>query len=128
MIKWCRDHRIHHKYTDTDADPHSAARGFWFSHIGWVLLPEHPEVQKKEKTIPMDDLENNPILDFQARYYWPLVLLTVFIIPISLMMWLFPQPLFHIICLNYTRWIFTTHISACVNSVAHIWGDKPYDK
>ncbi|KAJ8723406.1 hypothetical protein PYW08_003318 [Mythimna loreyi] len=26
-IDWVRDHRLHHKYSDTDADPHNATRG-----------------------------------------------------------------------------------------------------
>ena len=26
IIRWCRDHRIHHKYSDTDADPYNASR------------------------------------------------------------------------------------------------------
>lgn len=24
---WCRDHRVHHKFSETDADPHDARRG-----------------------------------------------------------------------------------------------------
>lgn len=27
IYEWCRDHRVHHKFTDTDADPHNAKRG-----------------------------------------------------------------------------------------------------
>jgi hypothetical protein len=30
---WTRDHRVHHKYTDTDADPHNINRGFFFAHV-----------------------------------------------------------------------------------------------
>lgn len=63
-----------------------------------------------------------------CRYYWWLVLLTLYIIPCAFMMVVFPQPLFHIICINYSRWVLTTHISACVNSVAHFFGSRPYDK
>lgn len=29
---------------------------------------------------------------------------------------------------NILRYLVTLHIVFCVNSVAHIWGDKPYDK
>lgn len=25
-IEWARDHRVHHKYSETDADPHNATR------------------------------------------------------------------------------------------------------
>ena len=33
LYEWCRDHRVHHKWSDTDADPHNANRGFFFSHV-----------------------------------------------------------------------------------------------
>lgn len=26
VIDWARDHRVHHKYTETDADPYNATR------------------------------------------------------------------------------------------------------
>ncbi|KAI1283696.1 Delta(9)-fatty-acid desaturase fat-7 [Halotydeus destructor] len=29
---WARDHRVHHKWSDTDADPHNTQRGFFFAH------------------------------------------------------------------------------------------------
>jgi stearoyl-CoA desaturase (delta-9 desaturase) len=38
IIEWCSDHRNHHKSTDSDDDPYSASRGFWYSHMGWILI------------------------------------------------------------------------------------------
>lgn len=34
---WAGHHREHHRYGDTDRDPHSPQQGFWWSHIGWIL-------------------------------------------------------------------------------------------
>src|SRR5262245_51370278 len=34
---WASHHRTHHKYADTERDPHSPQKGFWWSHIGWIL-------------------------------------------------------------------------------------------
>lgn len=31
LYVWCRDHRVHHKFTETDADPHNTNRGFFFA-------------------------------------------------------------------------------------------------
>lgn len=67
-IDWARDHRVHHKYSETDADPHNAKRGFFFSHIGWLLCRKHPEVKEKGKNIDLSDLESDPILAFQKKY------------------------------------------------------------
>lgn len=33
IFVWSRDHRLHHKYTETDADPHNVHRGFFFAHM-----------------------------------------------------------------------------------------------
>ena len=38
------DGRVHHKFSETDADPHNAKRGFFFSHVGWLLVRKHPQV------------------------------------------------------------------------------------
>ena len=34
---WAAQHRLHHTYADTDSDPHSSRRGFWWSHLLWFL-------------------------------------------------------------------------------------------
>jgi stearoyl-CoA desaturase (delta-9 desaturase) len=34
---WAAHHRAHHKYADTERDIHSPIRGFWWSHVGWIL-------------------------------------------------------------------------------------------
>lgn len=128
-IDWARDHRVHHKYSETDADPHNAKRGFFFSHIGWLLVRKHPEVKEKGKGIDMSDLENNPILAFQKKYYTVLMPLICFILPTVI----------PVVCWNETwsnayfipavlRYVFTLNMTWLVNSAAHFFGSKPYDK
>src|SRR5256885_4476824 len=56
-----------------DRDPYSARRGFWFSHIGWMLR-EYPSGRPDFANIP--DLRRDPLLAFQHRYYLPLALAT----------------------------------------------------
>ena len=35
---WAANHRHHHRYSDQAEDIHSPARrGFWWSHVGWIL-------------------------------------------------------------------------------------------
>lgn len=72
MWVWVRDHRQHHKYSDTDADPHNASRGFFFSHIGWLMSRKHPLVIAKGKDIDMSDLEADSLVMFQKKYEKPL--------------------------------------------------------
>lgn len=66
--EWVRDHRVHHKFTDTDADPHNSRRGFFFSHIGWLMLRKHKDVFEKGKTVDMSDIDADPIVTFQRKY------------------------------------------------------------
>ncbi|CAN1176241.1 Palmitoyl-monogalactosyldiacylglycerol delta-7 desaturase, chloroplastic [Linum perenne] len=36
-ITWISNHRFHHRYTDTERDPHSPIEGFWHSHMSWIF-------------------------------------------------------------------------------------------
>ncbi|PIO61259.1 stearoyl-CoA 9-desaturase, partial [Teladorsagia circumcincta] len=65
IIEWARDHRCHHKWTDTHADPHNTNRGFFFSHMGWLLVKKHPQIKEQGKKLDLSDLFADPVLVFQ---------------------------------------------------------------
>jgi stearoyl-CoA desaturase (delta-9 desaturase) len=67
VYDWVRDHRVHHKYADTNADPHNATRGFFFSHMGWMMIKKHKEVIEKGKALDMSDLEADPVVMIQRK-------------------------------------------------------------
>lgn len=64
---WAKLHRVHHKWTDTDADPYNSQRGYVFCHIGWALVRKHPEFMEKQALLNFDDLKNDPVLQFQKK-------------------------------------------------------------
>ena len=37
IYDWSRDHRLHHKFSDTKLDPHDVSKGFFYAHVGWLL-------------------------------------------------------------------------------------------
>jgi stearoyl-CoA desaturase (delta-9 desaturase) len=39
---WVGMHRVHHQVSDTDRDPHTPTRGFWFAHCGWLIKSRSP--------------------------------------------------------------------------------------
>jgi len=42
VLWWSANHRHHHKYSDQEEDIHSPVRkGFWYSHVGWILSGKH---------------------------------------------------------------------------------------
>ena len=67
IFVWSRDHRVHHKYSDTDGDPHNINRGVFFAHVGWLLKKRHPYSLIGGSKLNFDDLKNDPLVDFQMR-------------------------------------------------------------
>ena len=63
LYVWARDHRLHHKFSDSDADPHNINRGVFFSHCGWLLYRKHPSIHIEAAKLDMSDLRR----DFVVR-------------------------------------------------------------
>ncbi|OWR48667.1 Desaturase [Danaus plexippus plexippus] len=129
IFTWCRDHRLHHRYSDTDADPHNAKRGFFFSHIGWLLCKKHPYVKELGKRIDMSDLQNDWMIMAQKKYYYYLYLIFAVIIPVSVPYYYFGESLKNSLLVCYfARYVFQLNGTWLVNSAAHLYGTRPYDK
>jgi len=128
VIEWSRDHRCHHKWTDTDADPHNVNRGFFFSHMGWLLVKKHPKIKEMGQKLDLSDLTSDPVLMFQKRYYLPLVLLFCFLMPtiVPVAFW-GESALIAFYTAALFRYCFTLHATWFINSAAHTFGYKPYD-
>ncbi|KAJ8730862.1 hypothetical protein PYW08_002275 [Mythimna loreyi] len=125
-ITWVRYHRKHHKYSDTDADPHNPKRGFFYAHIGWLLVRKHPQV--KAHFVDISDLKEDPVLRFQHKYYVILVAILALILPAYIpTLWGEEMKIAIYICVCL-RFVCSLHMFASVNSVAHKWGTKSYDK
>jgi stearoyl-CoA desaturase (delta-9 desaturase) len=67
IFDWVRDHRVHHKFSETDADPHNSRRGFFFAHVGWLMQTKHPEVLRWGKKIDMSDIMQDPVVAFHQK-------------------------------------------------------------
>jgi stearoyl-CoA desaturase (delta-9 desaturase) len=127
IYHWVRDHRMHHRYTDTELDPHSIQYGFWYSHIGWLFFKKNQQLRDAARTIDMSDIEKDPIVMFQKRYYSLLSNLFCFGLPA-----LYGYSVWNSWWIGYfyfgvLRWILLLHATWCVNSVAHLWGTTPYN-
>jgi len=128
-IQWARDHRVHHKYSETDADPHNATRGFFFAHVGWLLCKKHPEVISKGKGLDLSDLENDPVLRFQKKHYMILMPIACFIVPTLIPVFLWGETWTNAwFVATMFRWTFVLNATWLVNSAAHLYGNHPYDK
>lgn len=129
IYEWARDHRAHHKFSETDADPHNAKRGFFFAHMGWLLVKKHPDVKEKGKMIDFSDLLNDPIVAFQDRHYKKLVLLFCFVIPTMVPWYFWGESAFNAFYIAaILRYTLVLNATWLVNSAAHMWGQRPYDE
>ncbi|XP_074596623.1 stearoyl-CoA desaturase 2-like [Brevipalpus obovatus] len=129
LLTWCRDHRVHHKYSETDADPHNSRRGFFFAHVGWLLTRKHPEVTSKGGKLDISDLENDPVVMYQKKFYLPLYLLLNVALPVIIpyMLWSENPGTAFLVSVLW-RYVTSLHCTWFVNSAAHMWGDRPYRK
>jgi len=124
---WSRDHRVHHKCSETVGDPHNAKRGFFFSHMGWLLVRKHPAVLKAGATIDMTDLERDPLVMFQHRHYLKCYTLAAFVLPTIVPCMLWGETLHNSYFMAVFRYVAVLHFTWLVNSAAHFFGNKPYD-
>lgn len=123
-LHWSSDHRIHHKHVDdNDKDPYSAKRGFWYSHIGWMLREYQSHRYHDYKNVR--DLQRDPIVMWQHKYYLTLVVLTNFGIP--LLIGLLNGDIFgSLLLVGFLRLVISHHVTFFINSLAHMWGSQPY--
>jgi stearoyl-CoA desaturase (Delta-9 desaturase) len=123
VFAWASGHRKHHLHVDDeDRDPYSARRGFWFSHIGWMLR-EYPSGREDFTNIP--DLKRDPLLAFQHRYYVPLALLANF--GLTLLAGVIVGDVWGMLILaGFMRLVWSHHVTFFINSLAHMWGKRPY--
>jgi stearoyl-CoA desaturase (Delta-9 desaturase) len=120
---WAATHRVHHReIDDTQLDPYSARRGFWFSHIGW-MLKNYPSGEPDFSVVR--DLERDPLVSFQHRYYVPLALAMNFGLPL-LLGWATGDVLGTFLLAGVLRLVVSHHFTFFINSLAHMWGVQPY--
>jgi len=120
---WCADHRHHHQFTDdVDKDPYSAQRGFWYSHMGWMLR----DYQATEKDFSnIKDLDKDPVVIWQDKHYAVLALSTNFLLT-TLVGALLGDAIGGLLLLGFLRLILSHHTTFFINSLAHFWGKQPY--
>lgn len=119
-MKWCHDHRIHHRYGDEAEDPYSVRHGFWWAHCGWIIS------QGTTEKIPVpQDLESDALVRFQHRYWVAMAVIVSAFIPAALGL-LWGDPWGAILVAGPLRIVLTWHSTFAVNSFAHRFGRQAY--
>ena len=97
--------------------------------MGWLMVHKNIHVLEKGKALKIDDLKADEIVMFQHKHYYKLVIIFCFIIPTFIPYYLWNESVLNsfFVC-SLFRIVFSLHMTWFVNSAAHIWGDRPFDK
>lgn len=124
ILHWSSDHRIHHRHVDdNDKDPYSAKRGFWYSHMGWML--REYQAHRYDNYENCRDLQKDKVVMWQHKHYIAIVLAANFGIT-AFLGWLNGSVLGMILLAGVFRLVAVHHVTFFINSLAHIWGKQPY--
>ncbi|EDW53493.1 acyl-CoA Delta(11) desaturase [Drosophila sechellia] len=69
-------HRLHHAKFQQDEDPYYSKHSFMYAQVRGGLLKYSPQQEELLKDVDMSDLESDPVVMFQKRFY---VLLYIFL-------------------------------------------------
>lgn len=122
--RWARDHRSHHRYTDTPEDPYSVRKGLLYSHMGWLLLNQDP---KRLGRTDISDLNSDPVVVWQHKHYVSIALFTGFILPMIFCGLLWNDWWGGLVYAGILRILVVQQATFCVNSLAHWLGEQPFD-
>lgn len=113
---WAGNHRLHHRFSDQPADPHTPRKGFWWSHAGWILCDESSPTPDDA----IKDFGRYPELRFLNRNDW------------------LPPTVLALSCLALGGWsglvvgffastVLLWHSTFLINSLAHVFGKRRFD-
>ncbi|OBA27754.1 hypothetical protein HANVADRAFT_1631 [Hanseniaspora valbyensis NRRL Y-1626] len=121
---WGHSHRIHHRYTDTVRDPYDARRGFWFSHMGWMLLKPNPKYKARAD---ISDLIDDWVVRFQHKHYLAIMFFMAFLFPALISKFLWNDFMGGFVYGGILRVFAIQQATFCINSLAHWLGTQPFD-
>jgi stearoyl-CoA desaturase (delta-9 desaturase) len=113
-IDWASNHLKHHAHSDEEGDPHSPLEGFFHAHIGWLFSAPPADRERYGKRF-LDD----PVIVAIDRTFLLWVALGL-VIPFAIAGWE------GLLWGGFVRIVIVNHISWSVNSVCHLFGDRPF--
>src|SRR5690606_1216982 len=66
-IDWVGMHRIHHKHSDDELDPHSPEHGFTWAHVFWCM---HKDPAGQDPAEAAKDLKRDPGMRLIDKFFW----------------------------------------------------------
>ncbi len=120
-IKWSSQHRQHHRFTDTEHDPHSTTKGFFYCHVGWIVFYKH-----KVNMANVKDLWRDKLTRHQHEYYGLWSVAGGIMLPMALGFWI-GRPLGAFLLAVCLRMVLVLNAAFLINSYAHMVGKRNFD-
>ena len=116
-LEWVGMHRIHHLHSDQNQDPHDSNKGFWWSHMGWMLFeaPSREDLPRFTR-----DIADDPVYQFLQKYFVP-IQVVLGILFYLLGGWPF------VVWGIFVRIVVVFHCTWLVNSATHMFGYQTYE-
>ena len=118
--KWVATHRMHHKFTETEQDPHTTNKGFWWAQIGWIVWGTAQDHDRKTLQKYVPDLMKDKGHAIISRFYYVPIIVSAFILFAiggwSMVVWGV-----------FARVVVGWHTTWFVNSLSHIFGKRPHE-
>ena len=120
VFDWVHDHRLHHRFVDEDGDPYGTNKGFWHSHILWMFKKRQDFDERY-----LADLKDNRFLQFQHRHYG-ILMVAANALTFGVVGWATGDFIGAFVFAILLRMALGHHCTWFINSLAHLWGSKPY--
>lgn len=121
---WSFGHRVHHRYTDTEKDPYSVRKGFWYSHLGWMVFKQNP---KRMGRTDITDLNEDPVVVWQHKNFLKCVISMGLVFPTLVAGLGWGDWIGGFVYAGILRIFVVQQATFCVNSLAHWIGEQPFD-
>jgi stearoyl-CoA desaturase (Delta-9 desaturase) len=122
VLKWGSDHRVHHTKVDTENDPYSIQEGFFYAHMGWVILKKNSEIKEKYAK----DFLSDKLVMWQHKNYLLISVIAGFALPALMGELLFNSWLGGLAVSGFARVVLVHHCTFFINSLCHTVGTTPY--
>ncbi len=137
--KWVAIHRYHHHHSDEQPDPHSPKAGFFWSHVGWLVVrnPAAHSVEVYRRYAP--DVLSNPFymrLEKTMAWIWIYLAHAAVLTAVGMGIgafvggdwataWRYGASM--LLWGVVVRTVIVWHITWSVNSLTHLFGYQRYD-
>jgi stearoyl-CoA desaturase (delta-9 desaturase) len=137
--RWVAVHRLHHRHSDTQPDPHSPLVSFFWSHMGWVMVHHREHSRFKFFEQYARDVLRDPFYLWMERnlmWFWVYAAHAVLYFAAGMAVgWLLAGNWMAGLQLGaswlvwgvFFRTVFVWHATWAVNSVTHVLGYRNYE-